>query len=182
MLGNQLFVGTIALPFVNYCATIASLPVTPFTLTPNTPPIKNLGGWEEPSSHIMGIGPVSGKTCDEEPSGPFPVLLFLGVFVSLVFLSLGMSLVSLSVFCFFSRSFKGFKGLQGEETPGYFLRFSLVSSKDQGKEGQRWSIQSLGRRFGYFSVSSSVCWENRMGSFWKRVFQTTDLSSNPTSQ
>ena len=28
--GNQLFVGTIALPFVSCCATIASLPVTPF--------------------------------------------------------------------------------------------------------------------------------------------------------
>ena len=32
--GNQLLLGTIALPSVNYCATIASLPATPFTPTP----------------------------------------------------------------------------------------------------------------------------------------------------
>ena len=32
--GNQPFVGTIALPSVNYCATIASLPATPLTPIP----------------------------------------------------------------------------------------------------------------------------------------------------
>ena len=34
VLGNQLWMGTIALSFVNYCGTIASLLVTPFALTP----------------------------------------------------------------------------------------------------------------------------------------------------
>ena len=34
MPGNQLLLGAIAWPFVNYCTTIASLPLTPFTRTP----------------------------------------------------------------------------------------------------------------------------------------------------
>ena len=39
-----------------------------------------------------------------------PVLPFFGIFVSLVFLLLWISLVFLSVFCLFYRDFKGFCG------------------------------------------------------------------------
>ena len=46
-----------------------------------------------------------------------PVLLFLGVFVSLVFFLLGFSLIFLSLSCLFYRIFKG---PRGEENPWCF--------------------------------------------------------------
>ena len=44
----------------------------------------------------------------------FPVLLFLGVFVSLLYFFLGISLVFLSVFCLF---YMVLEGLQREKNP-----------------------------------------------------------------
>ena len=62
------------------------------------------------------------------PETSDPVLLFLGVFVSLVFFLLGISLVFFDCFLII---FQDFKGSQGEENPWcfFFLRFSLVPSK-----------------------------------------------------
>ena len=63
----------------------------------------------------------------------YPVLLFLGVFVSLVFLFLWISLLFLSVFGLFYRVFEG---SHGERNPWYFGGFPWCFRKDQGREGQ----------------------------------------------
>ena len=61
----------------------------------------------------------------------FPVLLFLGVFVSLVFFLLGFSLVPLSVFCLFSRIFKG---SPSEENPWCFEVLLGIFEKTKEKK------------------------------------------------
>ena len=65
---------------------------------------------------------------------PHPVLLFLGVFISLVFFLLRKSLVFLSVFCLVLRVFEG---LHGEKIPWSFFEVSLVLRffrKDQARK------------------------------------------------
>ena len=68
-----------------------------------------------------------------------PVLFFLSVFVSLVFLLLQNSLVFLSVFCLFFRAFKGFALREGSLV---FLRFSLVFSKRPKEKKDRDNISN----------------------------------------
>ena len=59
-----------------------------------------------------------------------PVLLFFGLYVSLVFLLLGNSLVVLSLLCLL---FQGFEGFAGWGNP--FWGFPWYFRKDQGKGG-----------------------------------------------
>ena len=66
-----------------------------------------------------------------EVSGNNPVLLFLGVFVSLVFFLLRTSLVVLSVFCLF---FSAFKGSRGEKNPWCFEVFLGLFEKTKEKK------------------------------------------------
>ena len=71
----------------------------------------------------------------------FTVLLFLGVFVSLVFFLLGISLVFLSVFCLFFRIFKGSRTILGAFE--VFLGIFEVSKekKDRVFQGEgNWSF------------------------------------------
>ena len=79
----------------------------------------------------------SDSICNFGPEGPkwplYPVLLFLGVFVSLVFFFLGISLVFLSVFCCFTE-FLRFRTVR--KILGSFWSFPWCFWKDQGKEGQ----------------------------------------------
>ena len=63
-----------------------------------------------------------------------PVLLFLRVFVSLVFLLLQNSLVFLSIFCLF---FQGFKGFERWENPCCFGGFPWCFWRDQGEALQK---------------------------------------------
>ena len=100
------------------------------------------------SSEICGLLQFSAKVClfDEvfcinlRPSNPalkaqrFPVLLFLGVFVSLVFFFLGISLVFWSVFCLFIRVLRV---RTARKILDVFEVFLGVFEKNKEKRGQR---------------------------------------------
>ena len=94
----------------------------------------------------------------------FPVLLFLGVFVSLVFFLLRNSLVFLGVFCLFSSAFKG---SQGEKNPWCFWGFSLVFSKRPRKRRTGfWPSPSSGARTQWAPFSLSFQRQSKLTEFF----------------
>ena len=99
------------------------------------------------------------------PTEPHPVLLFLGVFVSLVFFSLQNSLAFLSVFCLFSRVLR----VRKVRKSLVFLRFSLVFSKRSRKRRTRQTPKTSKKDTKKWLKSDfwQVTQKRHLGSWWK---------------